>query len=93
MTFKGFSLDPLSRLSFNNKALHRLEHVPYSEQLEEQHGTKILCMPYTISPLSLHESARALSYGQATISNDLRFLPNSTKLNFVSPALSIATGA
>jgi len=86
--FVGFAFKLLSMISLGSDALYRHDPVPFSQELENQYGAGILCLPYTISPLSLLELIHSSSYNQATASESLRFLPTSVKPNLVSTPIN-----
>ncbi|OBZ72453.1 hypothetical protein A0H81_07580 [Grifola frondosa] len=77
----GHSFDPLSRFSFDSPSYLKLPSVPFSDDLRTQHGSDVLCMPFTFTPFPLIELAQSLSYQQATISPSFRFDPLSVKPN------------
>lgn len=75
----GFSYKPLSALSFL-KPGKIPRTVPMTPELERQHGSDILCWPYTLSPLSLPEFAKSLSQSQLILGDNATWDPES--LNF-----------
>ncbi|CAA7266853.1 unnamed protein product [Cyclocybe aegerita] len=56
----------------------------FTQSLMEQHGLEVNCIPYNISPFSILEIAKSLSYSQATINADLKFSPSSVKPHIFS---------
>ncbi|KIJ14314.1 hypothetical protein PAXINDRAFT_181099 [Paxillus involutus ATCC 200175] len=56
----------------------------FSSELARQYGFEIICLPYNIAPFDLVQSARNLSYKQATINDDVRFEPRSLKINLAA---------
>ncbi|KAH9928302.1 uncharacterized protein B0H18DRAFT_254158 [Fomitopsis serialis] len=51
----GFVYEPLSRMALNSPALSTSAAVPFSEDLRTQHGTQVLCLPFTHTPFPLLE--------------------------------------
>ncbi|KXN89111.1 hypothetical protein AN958_06312 [Leucoagaricus sp. SymC.cos] len=51
--------------------------VPFSEELLCQYDIDVACIPYSISPFSILDIARRLSYSEAKIAQDFRFTPSS----------------
>lgn len=62
--------------------------VPFSEDLRRQHDLDVMCMPYTISPLSLPEAARSLFRSRAKISDVATFEPDSLSFKLVCAFLT-----
>jgi len=58
--------------------------IPFSEDLKRQHGLDVMCMPYTLSPLSLPEAARSLFRSRAKISDVATFEPDSLSFKLLS---------
>jgi hypothetical protein len=84
---EGFVHDPLSRISFaRHSLLPHLQMVPFSEELRNQYGGNVLCLPFTTSPLSLPAAALSLSREECTFGPDgmLRFNPASLNVPLVS---------
>ncbi|KAJ3551264.1 hypothetical protein NM688_g4802 [Phlebia brevispora] len=80
----GFAYDPLSQLSIkdrNDRSDVPFNTVPWSPDLQRQHGLDIACLPYTMTPFSLVDAARSLSYSDAGIT-DIRFDPTSVESIF-----------
>lgn len=61
--------------------------VPWTEELAEQHGEKIMCLPYTTTPFALAEAAQTTSFQNAVIAEDFRLDPRTIKSRFVSRTL------
>ncbi|KAH7927934.1 hypothetical protein BV22DRAFT_1193229 [Leucogyrophana mollusca] len=78
---QGCPFDLLGRLAFRDENMSPEQAVPFSQSLTKQHGSDILCLPYTTSPFSLLDKARNLSFKQATIHDGVRFDPSSVKPN------------
>jgi len=68
----GFSSDPLSTLPFNQPKLEELA-VPFTPQLLHQHGLKISCIPYSISPASLPKMIKSTTSSQVKVSDSIAF--------------------
>jgi len=79
----GFSYAPLSTLSFTQPSMISLA-VPFSEDLKTQHGLDVMCIPYTISPLSLPEAANSLFRSRAKIGDIATFEPDSLSFKLLS---------
>ncbi|KAH9944594.1 hypothetical protein B0H21DRAFT_694880, partial [Amylocystis lapponica] len=77
-----FAHDPLSHFVFRPKELNAKRVVPWSENLVHQHGSEVLCLPFTHSPFALLDAARSLSFKRATVSKRFRFDPPTVKANF-----------
>lgn len=81
----GFNHEPLSRIPlevFDSEAKEKA--VIFSDELRHQHGSDVLCLPYTQTPFPLLDAARSLSLRQATIAEDFRLDPLSLQEDFVS---------
>ncbi|RDB26000.1 hypothetical protein Hypma_006535 [Hypsizygus marmoreus] len=76
----GCDFPIISLTSYFSGKLHQ-EPIPFSQELENQYGAEVSCLPYTISPFSVLKIIRELSYQDATITEDLRFSPSSVKPN------------
>lgn len=83
--FTGFSMDPLSRMSFSDLATdERLEAaLPFGEELMKQNDVDVLCLPYTATPFALTEAARTLSFNDAIVEEDFRFDPATLRSHLV----------
>ncbi|GLB40458.1 hypothetical protein LshimejAT787_0803290 [Lyophyllum shimeji] len=57
--------------------------VPFTKDLEVQHGVEINCLPYKISPFAALDIARSLSYRDATI-GDVHFSPRSIETQLLA---------
>jgi hypothetical protein len=89
----GFSFEPMSRLSFNDVGREDelsgsvLESagfpmtVPFSEDLSQQYGVDVLCLPYTNSPLDSIARVKSLSSSQTVLQDNTRFLPESIEFD------------
>jgi hypothetical protein len=82
MFSKGYAHDFLSRISFNNEDIDPSYAVPFSCDLTVQHDSRILCLPYNISPLSLPIRLQYLPK-RVAVADNLEFDP-AIKINFVS---------
>ncbi|KAL6302372.1 hypothetical protein BKA93DRAFT_736922, partial [Sparassis latifolia] len=82
----GFVFEPLSSLSLAHPAYTQFNNVRFSEDLETQHGSDILCLPFTHTPFKLIDLARSLSYEEATTTEPkpLRFDPESVKERLIA---------
>lgn len=78
---EGYSFNILSSISLNNY-IAAYNAVPFSNDLVTQHGSQVLCLPYTISPLSLVKKLRS-QQKRIVVNDDLQFDP-AINLNFVS---------
>lgn len=56
---------------------------PFSPDLAHQWGLDVMCLPYNVLPFDVVDNARTLSYTDAVISENMRFSPQSVKLNLV----------
>jgi hypothetical protein len=81
MSSEGYSFDVLSRISLNHDDIDASDAVPFSNDLMTQHGSQVLCLPYSISPLSLVEKLRSQPK-RIVVNDDLKFDP-AINLNFV----------
>ncbi|GJE88754.1 hypothetical protein PsYK624_048370 [Phanerochaete sordida] len=82
----GFSMDPLSQLSFSELTTdERLaEAVPFSEELTKVQDIDVLCLPYTATPFALPDAARTLSFNDAIIEEDFRFDPTTFRSDLIT---------
>ncbi|EGN99173.1 hypothetical protein SERLA73DRAFT_53875, partial [Serpula lacrymans var. lacrymans S7.3] len=71
-------------LAFINKNMDPRQTVPFSETLTRQSSDNVMCLPFTITPLSLPEQVRKLSFTQATVCDGFRFHPASVKPNLLA---------
>ncbi|KAF9787372.1 hypothetical protein BJ322DRAFT_1054993 [Thelephora terrestris] len=62
----GFSFDPLSTLSFSQPKLEDFA-VPFTPDLQHQHGLDVSCLPYSISPTPLPEIIKSLTPSQSKL--------------------------
>ncbi|KIM84868.1 hypothetical protein PILCRDRAFT_817672 [Piloderma croceum F 1598] len=78
----GCSFRVLSGISLNNNDIAASDAIPFSNDLITQHGSQVLCLPYTISPFSLVKKLR--SQPKRIVVNDgLQFDP-AINLNFLA---------
>lgn len=84
--FLGFSYKPLSTLSFAEPGRVPLS-VPMTSELKRQHGSDILCWPYTLSPLSLPQVAKSLSNSHITTGDGANWDPASLNFKMVSASV------
>ena len=85
----GFAHDFLSRISLNNEDIAASEAVPFCQDITTQCGLQVLCLPFTISPLSLPLKLQSLPK-RVSVTDNLRFDP-AVKFNFVSNAIWCAS--
>jgi hypothetical protein len=57
--------------------------VPFSSELKNQHELDVMCLPYTISPLSLPEAVGSLFRSRAKINDVATFEPDSLSFKLV----------
>ncbi|KAG2110867.1 uncharacterized protein F5147DRAFT_687596 [Suillus discolor] len=77
----GATFGLLGRLALRNDQVEPALAVPFSQSLTHQHGSDVICMPYTISPLDVISSTRSSSFTHATSDEDARFEPRFIKTN------------
>ncbi|KAG5644382.1 hypothetical protein DXG03_008610 [Asterophora parasitica] len=81
----GSDYQVLSWTSNFPKEIDTVDPVPFTKDLEVQHGMEISCLPFTISPFAGLDLAKSMSSRDATIDEDgLRFDPKSLKTNLVA---------
>lgn len=56
---------------------------PFSPDSAHQWGLDVMCLPYNVLPFDILDRARALSYTDAVINENMRFNPQSVKMNLV----------
>lgn len=56
---------------------------PFSPDYVHQWGLDVMCLPYNVLPFDILDRARSLSYTNAVISENMRFNPQSVKMNLV----------
>lgn len=56
---------------------------PFSPDLVHQWGLDVMSLPYNVLPFDILDKARSLSYRDAVISENMRFNPQSVKMNLV----------
>ena len=62
----------------------QIEHAkPFSPDLTHQWGLDVMCLAYNSLPFDILDRARTLSYTDAVISENMRFSPQSVKMNLV----------
>ncbi|KAG1750771.1 hypothetical protein EDB19DRAFT_1676880 [Suillus lakei] len=69
------------RLALRNDRVEPGLAVPFSRSLTHQHGSDVICMPYTINPLDVISRTRSSSFTQVTTDEDVRFEPRFIKTN------------
>ncbi|KAH0833300.1 hypothetical protein J3R83DRAFT_12365 [Lanmaoa asiatica] len=57
---------------------------PFSPDLAHQWGLDVMCLPYNVLPFDLLDTTRTLSYTDAVISENMRFSPQSVKMNLAA---------
>lgn len=94
----GFSMD-FGRILVRDPPQHIELAKPFSPDLARQWGLDVMCLPYNVLPFDILDRARTLSYSDAVISENMRFNPQTVKINLVrshSPRLilhsQISTG-
>ncbi|KAI0750137.1 hypothetical protein C8Q80DRAFT_674545 [Daedaleopsis nitida] len=80
----GFVFDPLSRLNFVTPELVKLECLPWSEDMRQQEGDDVACLPFSLSPFKLDDAARSSSLSDANISSSFRFDPGSVQASMLA---------
>jgi len=78
----GFSFDPLSTLSFSQPGLEGLA-VPFTPELQHQHGVDVSCLPFSISPVQLPKVAKSLVPSQLDMPDSVTFDPKSVDFTMV----------
>jgi|SRR5882762_3387732 hypothetical protein len=81
ITSKGYAHHFLSRISLNNQIVDAPDAVPFSDDLTVQDGLQVLCLPFTISPLSIPNKLQSLP-NRITVTDNLQFDP-AINFNFV----------
>jgi hypothetical protein len=56
---------------------------PFSPDLARQWGQDVMCLPYNVLPFDILDKTRVLSYTDAVVSENMRFNPQSVKMNLV----------
>ncbi|KAJ7284956.1 hypothetical protein C8J57DRAFT_1289983 [Mycena rebaudengoi] len=79
----GHTMEKLSSISLLSHELSSAEAVPFSADLDTQHGAKITCLPFTTSPFSLLDSAKSLSDSALDINQQLHIDPQSITTNLM----------
>ncbi|PFH52962.1 hypothetical protein AMATHDRAFT_45869 [Amanita thiersii Skay4041] len=74
----------LSTVSFWYEQLQQYQLVPFTPELETQYDSKVLCIPYSISPFSILEIAKNWPHGDANVQDGFRISPTSIKPNLVA---------
>jgi len=63
----------------------QIEHAkPFSSDLARQWGLDVMCLGYNVLPFDVLDRTRALSYTDAVISENMRFSPQSVKMNLAA---------
>lgn len=78
----GFSVD-FARILVRDPPTHIELAKPFSPDLAHQWGLDVMCLPYNVLPFDILDKTRALSYTDAVISENMRFNPQSVKMNLV----------
>ncbi|KAF8071981.1 hypothetical protein FPV67DRAFT_1483379 [Lyophyllum atratum] len=78
----GSDFQVLSWVSYFSQR-YQGEAVPFTKELEVQHGTEVTCLPYTISPFAALDLVRSLSYRDATF-QDIRVSPKSINTHLLA---------
>ncbi|KAF8553936.1 hypothetical protein OG21DRAFT_1522763 [Imleria badia] len=79
----GFNLD-FGRILVRDPPTHIELAKPFSPDLAHQWGLDVMCLPYNVLPFDILDSARNLSYNNAVISENMRFSPQSVKMNLAA---------
>ena len=58
--------------------------IPWSPRLRQQHGRRVECLPFGVTPFALQDAARQLSYQRAVVDDDFKIDPTSITTRFVS---------
>ncbi|KIK10277.1 hypothetical protein K443DRAFT_670904 [Laccaria amethystina LaAM-08-1] len=80
----GSDFQVLSAVSLWPRMLRIFDPVPFNEELLNQHGTDITCIPFNVSPFTVLDAAKSLSYSASTVNEDIRFSPSSVKFNMAA---------
>ncbi|KAF8632194.1 hypothetical protein AX15_001960 [Amanita polypyramis BW_CC] len=80
----GNDFKVLSLMSFWYKQLQEYQLVPFTPELETQHGMQVQCLPYTISPFSPLDIAQKWPHGDVKVADDFQFSPTSIKPNLIA---------
>jgi len=78
----GFNLD-FGRILVRDPPTHIELAKPFSPDLARQWGLDVMCLPYNVLPFDILDRTRILSYTDAVISENMRFKPQSVKMNLV----------
>ena len=78
----GFSFDPLSALSFSQPRLEELA-VPFTPELQNQHGLDVSCLPFSISPIPLPKVVKSLVPSQSKLPDSVTFDAKSVEFSMV----------
>jgi len=57
--------------------------VPFTPELRHQHGAKVSCVPFSMSPVPLPEVLRSLTPSQTELGNSVKFDPKSVDFAMV----------
>ncbi|KAJ3551267.1 hypothetical protein NM688_g4801 [Phlebia brevispora] len=98
----GLTYDPLAQLSAKEKLRNKdlpFHTVPWTTDLQNQHGLDVQCLPFVVTPFSLIDAARTISSSDAVISDTkfdrkhiLSLYPAKKTANFPSYSNSLADG-
>lgn len=80
----GSDFPVLSAVSLWPHILRILDPVPFTEELLHQNGTEVTCIPFNVSPFTVLDAAKSLSYSASTVNEDIRFSPSSVKFNMAA---------
>ncbi|KAJ7707744.1 hypothetical protein B0H17DRAFT_529872 [Mycena rosella] len=79
----GHTWDKLSSMSLLSPQLADSKAVPFSSDMETQHGSKITCLPFQTSPFSVLDAVKSLRPADCVHGN-LRLDPLSISTNLIS---------
>lgn len=78
----GSNLD-FGRILVRDPPTHIELAKPFSPDLAHQWGLDVMCLPYNVLPFDILDKTRTLSYTDAVVSENMRFSPQSVKMNLV----------
>ncbi|KAG1717634.1 uncharacterized protein EDB91DRAFT_1259462 [Suillus paluster] len=79
----GAAFDLLGRLALRNDQVEPSLAVPFSQSLTHQHGSDVVCMPYTINPLDVISRARTSSFtSDEDVRSELRFIKTNIEATY-----------
>ncbi|KAJ7650313.1 hypothetical protein FB45DRAFT_997362 [Roridomyces roridus] len=76
----GHTMDKVSTISFLSPTLSLCEPVPFSSELETQHGMKVTCLPFKTVPFPVVDLARSLD-SERLVVDGMRIDPSSISAN------------